>query len=137
MTENEIYRKLQPILSKFGTTVRVENTIVSGIPDVLFFTHDLLLLLELKVIHSGKIRIQPFQFSFLTKVAHDYPEDKVWFVMCGPEELGLYPWTQVKVSAMKCTDLGSIDVSDLVPQYKVCDKHGIRLWIGDLNGKFR
>lgn len=136
MTENEIYRKLQPILSRFGTTVRVENTIVSGIPDVLFFTHDLLLLLELKVIHSGKIRIQPFQFSFLTKIAHDYSEDKIWFVMYGPEGLGLYPWARIKVSAMDTTDLGSIDVSNFVPQYGIT-KHDIDKWIGDLNGRHR
>ena len=136
MTENEIYRKLQPILSRFGTTSRIENTIVSGLPDVLFFTHDLLLMLELKVVHSGKIRIQPFQFSFLTKVAHDYPEDKIWFVMYEAKELGLYPWAQIRPLAMKAPDLGSIDVSSVLPQYG-CSNDELREWIGDLDGRLR
>lgn len=136
MTESEIYKKLKPILSSFGTSRRIENAVLSGDPDTLFFTSDLLLLLELKVIHSGKIRIQPFQFSFLIEIAHDYPDEKIMFVMYSPEGLGLYPWAQVRPLAMKATDLRSIDVSKLVPQY-IADKNGIGQWIGDLNGRHR
>ncbi len=52
------------------------------------------------------------------------------------EELGLYPWAQIKPLARAALDLGSIDVSSLYPQYGTSELE-LREWIGDLNGKLR
>lgn len=88
MTEKELYSKLKRAISGFYT--RIENTISSGIPDVLIVINGKTVLLELKVLRSGRIKFLSSQIVWATHFYNNYGIHYYCLVGSGEDIYRLY-----------------------------------------------
>lgn len=90
MTEKQLYAKIKPWLSTWGYSSRVENAVGSGMPDVIYATKRGVMYIELKIEHSGKIKLEPYQLAFATKCLKFTPQGFYWFCVWRKDIVEVY-----------------------------------------------
>ena len=97
LTEAKLWKRLRPWLNAQGLATRLETSTVSGIPDVLWVTAKGSILLELKIRHGNRIKLQAFQVAFHEKCFNDGAENS--YIVVGRmryPRVELYTWRSLR-----------------------------------------
>lgn len=80
-TETKIWRKIAPVLRRYGLATRVENASAGCVPDAFFVFRKETWFLELKVLRSGAFQVTPHQLAYMKGLARALPPNRVWYII--------------------------------------------------------
>ena len=103
-TENILYAKMRTTMQRVGVLIRMENLIIPGLPDCLFIYNEKIILIELKVLRSGKITMPQFQYSMAMEMVKHINPNHHWYWVSEDSGLG-----QELIAAYRFKDLSNIE----------------------------
>lgn len=131
MTEAELYSKLKPWLLNHGVPSRLENSIGSGMPDVLYASNGYLIYIELKIAHAYKIKFEAFQYSFAMRMVPHIRPNFYWIAVQMKDVIAMYQWTDIYLLPKEDIREGGVMfyIRDAKPNFIIQYKIDVQLWL--------
>lgn len=87
-TESDLFAKIKNVMTNAGILIRLENLIVPGLPDCIFIFARKIILIELKILRSGKIHMPKWQYSIAVDM-HKYIDPNAhWYFIYEDDGVG-------------------------------------------------
>ena len=130
-TEKELYSRIQPLLFHHGIPSRIENSIGSGLPDVVYVVARHIIFIELKVVRSGKIFLRPFQYSYAMRVQPHINNSHMWYLCDDKDVYKLFTFRKLKEFIIGDSNSGKITVNvrGIKPDFVLTNSLSVMQWI--------
>lgn len=126
--EAKLWKRIKPWFNRHGVATRIENTATSGFPDVCFVAHQTTFFIELKIADGYRIKLQPFQIAFHTRLWPYINRYGDWFfVEMSDKSVRCYPWNYLQ--DFPRNKGGVVSLKGIPHEYTMKNQDGFELWL--------
>jgi hypothetical protein len=113
-----------------GYPVRIENSISSGIPDIIYGQDGVLMFIELKILHGGKISMPKYQYAFGNVISKHIVPHAHWVAVGVSDQIHMYMFNQViNQPNLVVGDKVVVPLLSITPAFVIRNSKGFADWI--------
>lgn len=118
MTETNLYKRITSTLSRYGTTIRIENVSGASVPDMVWLTRGETIWLEAKIQVGHRVMFNKFQLS-IARRALQHLHDWQWLCVVQNADLlhvhKFAPIFDAQPTSSKNSKIVAINIATLEP----------------------
>src|SRR5262245_11978268 len=129
---NSVWRSIVPSLDKHGVPMRIENAVVSGMPDSIYAARGRLIYIELKIVKHKHVELRPFQNAYASRCAQHLDPQYFWF-LCHDGEHKMYMFQTLRPHIKREPGRQlTIYMGSVKPDYILTNENSVKIWLNKI-----